>query len=246
MGTSSSNKKKSIKNNELSLYEKIPIVTGDFDIIIYKLIWHKRPKILGFEIITSELVTKDTNLNFDLIFDNTSNNILKKYKSQFHFSNTFLYYIQTQESLIITKKISKIKFLIQLTINKLIRFSIVDFSNIKKQDPVFFSLYELKTKSKYYFDLRNCKIDLSERTKKIYESNNINYSDNEINLDDKEQGENEERENELVIYTNINENVNYQTSEFLYKGNYEKPFKRYLKINKKTNQFEENLYKKIL
>ena len=92
MGTSSSNKKKSIKNNELSLYEKIPIVTGDFDIIIYKLIWQKRPKILGFEIITSELITKDTNLNFDLIFDNTSNNILKKYKSQFHFSNTFLYY----------------------------------------------------------------------------------------------------------------------------------------------------------
>ena len=244
MGTSSSNKKKSIKNNELSLYEKIPIVTGDFDIIIYKLIWQKRPKILGFEIITSELITKDTNLNFDLIFDNTSNSILKKYKSQFHFSNTFLYYIQTQESLIITKKISKIKFLIPLTINKLIRFSIVDFSNIKKQDPIFFSLYALKTKSKYYFDLRNCKIDLSERTKKIYESNNINYSDNEINLDDKEQGENEERENELVIYTNINENVNYQTSEFLYKGNYEKPFKRYLKINKKTNQFEENLYKK--
>ena len=65
MGTSSSNKKKSIKNNELSLYEKIPIVTGDFDIIIYKLIWQKRPKILGFEIITSELITKDTNLNFD-------------------------------------------------------------------------------------------------------------------------------------------------------------------------------------
>ena len=85
MGTSSSNKKKSIKNNELSLYEKIPIVTGDFDIIIYKLIWQKRPKILGFEIITSELITKDTNLNFDLIFDNTSNNINLIFIYQIHF-----------------------------------------------------------------------------------------------------------------------------------------------------------------
>ena len=239
MGNSVTKNEIKIKNG-LSYYDKLPKLTGDFDIIIYKLMWLKKPKLLSFSNLASELITKEQTLTLDSIFDESRNFVFNTYKNEIYNPKSFLFYIITNEGILITKKIAKVKIYIPLVINNLIRISIVDISKILKNDPFYFSFYEIKKASKYYFDLSLCKIDLSDRSQNIDNSSKILLSDNEIELDDIEQKENEERENELVINTNLNGKVNYKTSQFLFEGDYIEPLKKYLNINEKTYKIEED------
>jgi hypothetical protein len=233
--------KKEIKINDgLFYYHQLPKITGDFDLIIYKLIWLKKPKLLSFINLGSELITKEQSLTLDSILDYSNNFVFSSYKNEIYNPRSFLFYIITNEGILITKKIAKVKIYIPLVINNLIRISIVDISKILKNDPFYFSFYEIKKASKYYFDLSLCKIDLSDRSQNIDNSSKILLSDNEIELDDIEQKENEERENELVINTNLNEKINKKTSKFLFDGNYIQPIKKYLNINEKNYNIEED------
>ena len=231
------NKKEIEINKGLFYYDNLPKLTGDFDIIIYKLFWLKKHKILSFSNLASEFITKDSTLTLDSILEDSKNIIFHSYKNEIYNPKSFLFYILTNDGILITKKISKVKFYIPLVINNLIRISIVDVSKILKTEPFYFSFYEIKKVSKYFFDLSLCKIDLSKRSQNIDNSSKIALSDTEIDLNDIEQEDNEERENELVIKSNLDDKVINKVTKFLFDTLYDQPIKKYLIIN---NKFEED------
>ena len=68
--------------------------------------------------------------------------------------------------------------------NILIKICIVDISSIIITGSEYNSIHEIKTQSKFFFDLNLKEIDLSNRNNLINEGKKEELSDNDINLDD--------------------------------------------------------------
>ena len=242
MGTSSSKKDVVITKN--TKYDTTPAPSGSLQIVLFRLIWEMRPKILIFKQIGQTAVNKINHPSLEQILEESTNEDFRTYgvlsKSG---SNPLLYYIHLGDGVVITKKLTKLKFLLETNLDQMVRISLVNISEIMKKFSDNCSIYEIKKVSKYYYDLTKCKIDLSKRNELVEKGKSEVISDEEINLND--EGSNS-KSDELIIETSCSETVNKTIENYLYKD-VNKPFERFIKYpienknKEKENEINENL-----
>ena len=242
MGTSSSKKDVVVTKN--TKYDTTPAPSGSLQIVLFRLIWEMRPKILIFKQIGQTAVNKVNHPSLEQILEESTNEDFRTYgvlsKSG---SNPLLYYIHLGDGVLITKKLNKLKFLLEKNLDQMVRISLVNISEIMKKFSDYCSIYEIKKVSKYYYDLSKCKIDLSKRNELVEKGKSEVISDEEINLND--EGLNS-KSDELIIETSCSESVNKTIENYLYKD-VNKPFERFIKYpienknKEKENEINENL-----
>ena len=224
-------------SSNLPFYEPIPDVSDSFEIQIFKLSWKEEPKILQFEKIHKKLLKKEENLSINSIWENEYNNDLKlmfDIKDYIH----LLFYIHTTEGVAITKSKEKVDCFFNVDIKNLLRLCVVDVS-IKETMFPYYSTFVIAENSKYYFDLSKCNINMEIRNNQINKNEEEAYNDliekeNKIN-DSKNKDIN--KDYELTISSDFNDELNLKIRESLYEINENKPFKTYIVYdiqNKKT------------
>ena len=242
MGTSSSKKDVVVTKN--TKYDTTPAPSGSLQIVLFRLIWEMRPKILIFKQIGQTAVNKINHPSLEQILEESVNEDFRTYgvlsKSG---SNPLLYYIHLGDGVVITKKLTKLKYLLEKNLDQMVRISLVNISEIMKKFSDYCSIYEIKKVSKYYYDLTKCKIDLSKRNELVEKGKSEVISDEEINLND--EGINSKTD-ELIIETSCFEKVNKTIENYLYKD-VNKLFERFIKYpienknKEKENEINENL-----
>ena len=211
--------------------------TGEIEINIYKLKWEKTFTTLGFSNISFEFISKKEN-NLNEIFKQSENNILKLYSDKLTIPNIILFYIYIPSGTIITKKYKKLEKILSKLKTQIKKISLVDYSLIKNKYPELFSLYQIKIQSKLYYDLSICKIDLTKRIALYKKGRNEHLSDEEIELDDVEQTIHHPRNDELIIQSEINNEINKEIINYLYDIKSKLPFEKIIDLNKIKNYDE--------
>ena len=85
--------------------------------------------------------------------------------------------------------------------NEVIKICIVDISSVIISESEYFSIYEVKNQTKYFFDLTNKEISFVERNTKVNYGKDEVLSDTEIDLRD-EEIEEEKEKNKFVQIVN--------------------------------------------
>ncbi len=237
----SSPNKEDVVTTKNTKYDTTPPPSSSFQIVLFRLIWEMRPKILIFKQIGLQTINKSKHSSLEEILEESSNEDFRTYgvlsKSG---SNPLLYFIHLSDGVVITKKLIKLKFLLENNLDQIVRISLVNISEIMKKFSDYCSIYEIKKVSKYYYDLTKCKIDLTKRNELVEKGKSEIISDEEINLND--EGSNIKTD-ELIIETSCSETVNKQIENYLYKD-INKPFERFIKYpieNKNKEKENENL-----
>ena len=222
----SSPNKEDVVTTKITKYDTTPPPSSSFQIVLFRLIWEMRPKILVFKQIGLQTINKSKHSSLEEILEESSNEDFRTYgvlsKSG---SNPLLYFIHLSDGVVITKKLIKLKFLLENNLDQIVRISLVNISEIMKKFSDYCSIYEIKKVSKYYYDLTKCKIDLTKRNELVEKGKSEIISDEEINLND--EGSNTKTD-ELIIETSCSETVNKQIENYLYKD-INKPFERFIK-----------------
>ena len=91
-----------------------------------------------------------------------------------------IFYVYCNEGVVITRNMDKVNFFLGMKINEVIKICIVDISSVIISESEYFSIYEVKNQTKYFFDLTNKEISFLER------NNKVNYANEEIEENDKE------------------------------------------------------------
>ena len=88
-----------------------------------------------------------------------------------------------------------------LYMNNIIDICLVDISNVNLNGGEKFSIYELKTQSKYYFNMENKEIDFSKRNELISLGKQEHIFEKESSFEDEELDEKNEilQDSELVL-----------------------------------------------
>ena len=201
---------KNPKNESLfEPYEEINPYT--FNISMYNLSWKKKPDICYFQIVTEEVVEKSEMKNLNIILDKTSVFARDKLKYSINL-NQILFYIFCSNGVIITRNQHKINYYITNYLDNIITLAFVDISLIIIPEKEFFSLYELKRQSKYFFSLNMKEIDFSNRNKLTNDGKIEQLSDFENALEDDEI---EEKKDEKKKNIDIKININHFNGEYM-------------------------------
>ena len=193
-------------------YEEINPYT--FNVSMYTLIWKKKPDICFFQIISEEVVEKNEMKNLNIILEKTS--IFQNDKIKYSINQSqILFYIFCSNGVIITRNQHKINYYIENYIDNIITLAFVNISLIVLPEIEYFSIYELKRQSKYFFSLNMKEIDFSNRNKLINEGKMEQLSDLEEALEEDEiEDKNEKLEKSIDIKININHfNEEYMKNE---------------------------------
>ena len=190
-------------------YEEINPYT--FNIHFYILTWKKRPDICYFQKITEEVIQRAEIKNLKNILEKMENDQKEGIKSLIK-QEEILFYIFCTNGVIITKNKNKINYYISNYLDNIISLCFIDISVIAIPEKEFFSLYEIKRQSKYYFDLNMKEIDFTKRNKLTNDGKMEQLSD----LDDiEEEIEKEEKSGEILEDIEIKINKNHFNGEYM-------------------------------
>ena len=200
-----------------SLYEDYEIINPyTFILSLYHLTWKKKPNICVFNKISEEVMQKSVMKNLNIVIDKMT--IFSSDKIRYSIKqNQTLFYIFCSNGVIITRNFQKINYYFSNYIDNIINLSFVDISLIILPEKEYFSFYEIKKQSKYFFDLNMKEVDFTKRNDLINDGKNEQLSEyediheeNEIELNDK----NQEKYKDIEIKINENHfNGEYMKNE---------------------------------
>lgn len=160
-----------------------------YTISYYNITWKKKPNTCIFQNICDEVAQKSTMKSLNIIMEKTT--IFPKDKMQFSMNhNQILYYLFCSNGVIITRNSRKINYYILNYIDNIINLSIVDLALIMSPEKEYFSIYEIKRQSKYFFDLNMKEIDFTKRNEltndgKIEQLSDFEDIGEEVEIDEK-------------------------------------------------------------
>ena len=198
-----------------SLYETYQEINAyTFSISMYNLTWKKRPDICIFQLVSEEVVDKSVMKDLNIIIEKMT--IFPSNKMQYSINeNHILFYIFCSNGVIITRNKNKINYYISNYLDNIISLAFVDISLINLQEKEYFSIYEIKRQTKYFFSLNMKEVDFSIRNKLTNDGKLEQLSDFEeaVEEDDIEE-ENEKKNKDIDIKIDINHfNGEYMKNE---------------------------------
>ena len=110
-----------------------------------------------------------------------------------------IFYVYIDGGVVITRNMDKINYLLGIKINEVIKICIVDISSVIISESEYFSIYEVKNQTKYFFDLTNKEVSFVERNKKVNYGKDEILSDTEIDLCDEELEEQKEKDKYIQV-----------------------------------------------
>ena len=213
MGCGNGNQKIPLKiNQKKKLYEDYEEINSyTFDICFYILIWKKRPDTCYFQKISGEVIKKSEITSLNKVLEKMTLENVEDIKSLIK-QDQILFYVFCSNGVIITKNSNKINFYLSSYIDNIINLSFVDISVTILPEREYYSLYELKRQSKYFYNLNMKEVDFSERNKLTNDGKMEQLSD----FDDiEEEVEKEEKNNEKYKDIDIKFNINHFNGEYM-------------------------------
>ena len=170
----------------------------NLDIILYSLDWKTRPEICIFQKLSEKTLDKEESCNIDELIDFAQFEELPNIDSLAN-EGYIIFYVYIDEGVVITRNMDKINYLLGIKINEVIKICIVDISSVIISESEYFSIYEVKNQTKYFFDLTNKEISFTERNKKVNYGKDEVLSDTEIDLRDEELEEQKEKDKYIQV-----------------------------------------------
>ena len=232
MGCGHGNQKLPLKAiQKEKLYEDYGEIKADtYELFNYVLFWKKRPDICYFQKISEEVVQKSEMTSLNKVLDKMTidtNGTIKSLIKQ----DLILFYIYCSNGVIITKNSNKINYYLSTYIDNIINLSFVDISVTILPEIEYYSLYELKRQSKYYYNLHMKEVDFTYRNQLTNEGKMEQLSD----LDDiEEEVEKDEKNNEVYKDIEIKFNINHFNGEYMMNDD------NFLGINEKKKEENSN------
>ena len=186
-----------------------------FMLTFYNLTWKKRPEICMFQKISEEVAERSKMKNLNIILKNMTFEQGEKMKYLIN-DNQIIFYVFCTNGVIITRNEQKINYYITHYLDNIINVSFVDISLMILQEKEYFSIYELKRQSKFFYDLNSKEIDFTNRNKLANDGKLEQLSD----LDDiEEEIEMDEKGKETFQVIDIRINKNHFNGEYMKKEN---------------------------
>ena len=213
MGCGHGNQKLPSKNiQKEKLYEDYGEINADtYELCYYTLFWKKRPDICYFQKISDEVVQKSEMTSLTKVLDKMTidrNGTIKSLIKQ----DLVLFYIYCSNGVIITKNSNKINYYLSTYIDNIINLSFVDISVTILPEKEYYSLYELKRQSKFFYNLHMKEVDFTYRNKLTNDGKMEQLSD----FDDiEEEVEKDEKNNEVYKDIEIKFNINHFNGEYM-------------------------------
>ena len=170
----------------------------NLDIILYSLDWKTRPEICIFQKLSEKTLDKEESCNIDELIDFAQFEELPNIDSLAN-EGYIIFYVYIDEGVVITRNMDKINYLLGIKINEVIKICIVDISSVIISESEYFSIYEVKNQTKYFFDLTNKEVSFVERNKKVNYGKDEILSDTEIDLCDEELEEQKEKDKYIQV-----------------------------------------------
>ena len=148
--------------NRLKLFEEYSeLDINTYSVYYYQLLWKTRPTTCIYQLKIQDTLNKKEINNLNLLL---KHKILRKYNSIESYSNNrlIMYYIHCCNGVIISRNSSKINYYLSNYIDNIIDLCLVDISNVALTEPEKFNIHEVKSQSKFYFNLNNKEIDFSK------------------------------------------------------------------------------------
>ena len=238
MGCSTFKEDSSLENNNsLNKQKKFEVYPKPdkqfFDLYYYQLLWKIRPTICFYQLKEQEKINKqEVNTLIALLKQkiiNEQNNIEYLIKNKL-----IIIYIHITNGIIITRNKNKVNYYLMNYNEHIIDVCLVDISNVDLLSGEKFSIYELKTQSKYYFDLNNKEIDFSKRNELVSMGKNEEIFEKENIVEDEELDERKNLLKRREIIININKN------DFIKGGNNEEKESFFQSVNKDKDSKDKN------
>ena len=183
-----------------NLEEYSQLDSQSFDLYYYQLLWKIRPTICFFQLRDEEKIGKSDVFNYTslmkqkILVEQSNINYLIKEKM-------IIVYIHSVNGVVITRNKNKVNYFLMNNMNNIIDICLVDISNVNLNGGEKFSIYELKTQSKYYFNMENKEIDFSKRNELISLGKQEHIFEKESSFEDEELDEKNEilQDSELVL-----------------------------------------------
>ena len=183
-----------------NLEEYSQLDSQSFDLYYYQLLWKIRPTICFFQLRDKEKIGKSDVFNYTslmkqkILVEQSNINYLIKEKM-------IIVYIHSVNGVVITRNKNKVNYFLMNNMNNIIDICLVDISNVNFNGGEKFSIYELKTQSKYYFNMENKEIDFSKRNELISLGKQEHIFEKESSFEDEELDEKNEilQDSELVL-----------------------------------------------
>ena len=183
-----------------NLEEYSQLDSQSFDLYYYQLLWKIRPTICFFQLRDKEKIGKSDVFNYTslmkqkILVEQSNINYLIKEKM-------IIVYIHSVNGVVITRNKNKVNYFLMNNMNNIIDICLVDISNVNLNGGEKFSIYELKTQSKYYFNMENKEIDFSKRNELISLGKQEHIFEKESSFEDEELDEKNEilQDSELVL-----------------------------------------------
>ena len=148
--------------NHLKLFEEYSeLDINTYSVYYYQLLWKTRPTTCIYQLKVQDTLNKKEVNNLYLLL---KHKLLRKYNNLESYSNNrlIIYYIHCCNGVIISRNSSKINYYLSNYIDNIIDICLVDISNVALTEPEKFNMHEVKSQSKYYFNLNNKEIDFSK------------------------------------------------------------------------------------
>ena len=207
-----------------NLEEYSQLDSQSFDLYYYQLLWKIRPTICFFQLRDKEKIGKSDVFNYTslmkqkILVEQSNINYLIKEKM-------IIVYIHSVNGVVITRNKNKVNYFLMNNMNNIIDICLVDISNVNLNGGEKFSIYELKTQSKYYFNMENKEIDFSKRNELISLGKQEHIFEKESSFEDEELDEKNEilQDSELVLKFDmdnfIKKDPNEEKESFFQNGN---------------------------
>ena len=199
------------ENTKKVLYEEYDELNPYiFKLTFYIISWKKKPDICFFQKISEETAERSKMKSLNIILQNMCFEQNDKIKYLIG-ENQILFYIFCLNGVIITRNEFKINYYIKNYLDNIINLSFVDISLITLEEKEYFSIYELKRQSKYFYNLNMKEIDFTNRNELINDGKLEQLSDFE---DVEEEIEVDEKNDEVYQDIEIRINKNHFNGEY--------------------------------
>ena len=170
----------------------------NLEIILYSLDWKTRPEVCIFQKLSEKTLDKEESCNIDDLIDFAQFEEITNIESLSD-EGYIIFYVYIDGGVVITRNMDKINYLLGIKINEVIKICIVDISSVIISESEYFSIYEVKNQTKYFFDLTNKEVSFVERNKKVNYGKDEILSDTEIDLCDEELEEQKEKDKYIQV-----------------------------------------------
>ena len=153
------------------------------EVIFYRLDWKIRPEICIFLKVEERTIEKEESNNIDDLIESVEFEELKNIDLLID-QGYIIFYLYSDEGVVITRNIDKINYFLGLKINEIIKLCIVDISSVIISESEYFCIHEVKKQSKYLFDLTNKEINFKDRNDMVNMGKDEDLSETEVDLND--------------------------------------------------------------